>query len=62
MKSKKKVTNERASEYDPHFFSVVTVSKPQKQLANQCACLGVRETNAFTPVKALCMYVYAILL
>jgi hypothetical protein len=43
-----KSTNERASEYDISIafpFSVVTVSKPQKKMANQWACSGMRVTN-----------------
>jgi hypothetical protein len=63
MKPQKKLTNERAFEYDisaPFPFSAVTISKPQQKLTNQRALSGVRVTDTCTPVTALCMYVYMI--
>jgi hypothetical protein len=48
MKPRKKVTNERESEYDISVafpFSAVTISKPQQKWANQCAWSGVRVTD-----------------
>jgi hypothetical protein len=41
MKHQKKVTNERASEYDISIafpLNTVTISKPQQKYANQWAC------------------------
>jgi hypothetical protein len=49
MKPQKKVTNDRASEYDSAIafsFSAVTISKPQQKLSQL--------------VNALCMYMYTI--
>jgi hypothetical protein len=57
MKSRRKVTNERASKYHisvAFTFSAVTINKPQQKLANEWACSGVRVTNTCTSVNARC--------